>query len=314
MNVQRHLIAPLVIMLLVTPHCLAQARPIAAAAKELAETLVKQGGREAAEELAQIGGEAAVRETLEAAAREGGEALVNKTTQYALAHGPLALKAIRPAPARMASALDALPPNLVKPALYAAAREPQVVTRLVGEFGSGALEVAAKHPGVGARLVETFGDDGVRAARTLTTDQAVTLARHADDIAALQPAQRSALLSKIASSPRVVLDYLEKHPRILATAAGVGTVLALKDDIVGTSEIVTGPDGKPVAVAKPGLIERVITTERSPVRTGLNALVVVLVAFLIGWALIRLWGTWRVQRMRVAHEIGKGTKSSDART
>jgi len=313
MNAIRLRITPLVIMLLIAPQCFAQARPIAAAAKELAEALVRQGGRQAAEELAQIGGETAVRETLEAAAREGGEALVNKTTQYALAHGPLALKALRPAPARMAAALEALPEQLVKPALYAAAREPQVVTRLVGEFGSGALEVAARHPGIGARLVETFGDDGVRAARALTTDQAVTLARHADDIAALQPAQRSALLGKIASSPRVVLDYLERHPRILTTAAGVGTVLALKDDIVGTSEIVTGPDGQPVAVAKPGLIERVITTERSPIRTGLNALVIVLVAFLVGWALIRLWGAWRVQRVRVAQEMSKASKSPDAR-
>ena len=292
-------------LMCVAPHCLAQARPIGQAAKELAEALVKQGGREAAEELSKMGGEAAVRETLEAAAREGGEALVNKTSQYALAHGPLALQAMRAAPARMAGALDALPPQLVKPALYAAAREPQVVSRIVTEFGSGALEVAAKHPGVGTRIVQNFGDDGIKAGRALSTDQAVTLARHADDIAALAPAQRSALLGKIAQSPRVVLDYLERHPRVLTTAAGVGTVLALKDEIVGTSEIVTGPDGQPVAVAKPGLIERVMTSERSPIRTGLNAAVLVLVAFLAGWALVRLWGTWRVQRVRVAREVEK---------
>ncbi len=292
---------------------LAQARPIAQAAKELAEALVKQGGREAAEELSKMGGEAAVRETLEAAAREGGEALVQKTSQYALAHGPLALQALRAAPARMAGALDGLPPQLVKPALYAAAREPQVVTKIVSEFGSGALEVAAKHPGVGARIVQNFGDDGVKVGRALSTDQAVSLARHADDIAALAPAQRSAVLGKIAQSPRVVLEFLEKHPRVLTTAAGVGTVLALKDEIVGTSEIVTGPDGKPVAVAKPGIIERVMVNEKSPIRTGLNALVIVLVAFLVGWALIRLWGTWRVQRVRVEREVSKSNGSRDAR-
>ena len=305
MRYVKYFMAALMVGLLVTQHCLAQARPVAAAAKELAEALVKQGGREAAEELSRIGGEAAVRETLEAAAREGGEALVNKTTQYALAHGPLALQAMRAAPARMAGALDALPPALVKPALHAAAREPQVVTRLVGEFGSGALEVAARHPGVGTRIVQNFGDDGVKVGRALSTDQAVALARHTDDIAALAPAQRSALLDKIAQSPRVVLEFLEKHPRVLTTAAGVGTVLALKDEIVGTSEIVTGPDGQPVAVARPGLIERVMTGERSPIRTGLNAAVLVLVAFLAGWALLRLWGTWRVQRVRVAREVEK---------
>src|SRR5688572_19367708 len=308
----KHVVIPFVVCACAAQVCFAQARPIAQAAKELAEALVKQGGREAAEELSKMGGEAAVRETLEAAAREGGEALVNKTTQYALAHGPLALQAMRAAPARMAGALDALPPALVKPALHAAAREPQVVTRIVTEFGSGALEVAAKHPGVGTRIVQNFGDDGVKVGRALSTDQAVALARHADDIAALAPAQRSALLGKIASSPRVVLEFLEKHPRVLTTAAGVGTVLALKDEIVGTSEIVTGPDGQPVAVAKPGLIERVIVSERSPIRTGLNALVLVLVAFLAGWALIRLWGTWRVQRVRVAHEVSKSAKSRDA--
>ncbi len=301
----RRAIATILVCLCVAQQGLAQARSVAAAAKELAEALVKQGGREAAEELATIGGETAVRETLEAAAREGGEALVQKTSRYALAHGPVAIRALRPSPARMVGALDGLPPQLVKPALFAAAREPQVVTKIVTEFGPGALEVAAKHPGVGARIVQNFGDDGVRVGRALTTDQAVSLARHGDDIAALQPAQRSALLGKIAKSPGVVLDYLEKHPRILTTAAGVGTVLALKDDIVGTTEVVTGPDGQPVAVAKPGLIERVIVQDKSPIRIGLSAAVLVLVAFLAGWALIRLWGTWRVQRLRVAHEASK---------
>ena len=29
----------------------------------------------------------------------------------------------------------------------------------------------------------------------------------------------------------------------------------------------------------------------------------VLVVFLVGWALIRLWGTWRVQRVRVEREV-----------
>lgn len=294
-----------VLMLLAPVMCLAQARPIATAAKELAETLARQGGREAAQELAEIGGETAVRELLEAAAREGGESLVERTTQYAIAHGPLAVKALRPSPARMLTALNDLPPQLVKPALYAAARQPQVITKIVTEFGEGALEVAARHPGVGTRLVTSFGDDGIRVGRALSTDEAVTLARHADDIAALAPAQRSAVLSKIASSPKVVLEFLEKHPRILTTTAGVGTVLALKDQIVGTSEIVTGPDGRPVAVAKPGIIERMLTQERNPVRLGLRLLVLILACALAGWALIRLWGTWRIQRLRVAERANK---------
>jgi len=150
--------------------CVAQARPVAAAAKELAEALVKQGGRDAAEELAKAGGETVVREVLEAAAREGGEALVQKTSQYALAHGPLALQALRASPAKVVAALDGLPTQLVRPALHAAAREPQVMARLVGEVGGGALEVAARHPGVGTRLVENFGDDGIKLGRTLSTD------------------------------------------------------------------------------------------------------------------------------------------------
>ena len=123
--------------------------------------------------------------------------------------------------------------------------------------------------------------------------------------------KRSTVQAAFAQSPRVVLDYLEKHPRVLTTAAGVGTVLALKDEIVGTSEIVTGPDGKPIVVAKPGLIERVIVNEKSPIRTGLNAVVLVLVAFVIGWALIRLWGTWRVQRARVSHEMSNASRQRD---
>jgi hypothetical protein len=202
----------------------------------------------------------------------------------------------------MTGALDALPSSLVRPALHAAAREPQVVTRVVAELGSEGLEVVARHPGVGTRVVQRFGAEAVPVGRAVTTDQAVSLARHADDIAQLAPAQRSALLGKIARSPGVVLDYLEKHPRILLTAGGAATVLALKDDIVGTSEIVTGPDGKPVAVAKPGLIERVLVQDKSPIRIGLNALVIILAVAVACWALIRLRGAWKVQRLRYERE------------
>ena len=282
----------------------AQLRAATTGARELAETLVRQGGSRAARELAEVGGETAVREMLETAAREGGEELVQKSTKYALAHGPLAVGALRAAPARMVGALDGLPAPLVRPALHAAAREPQVVTRIVTEFGGEGLEVVARHPGVGTRLVTTCGADGGRAGRNLTTDQAVSLTRHADDIAQLPPAQRSAVLDKIARSPGVVLDFLEKHPRVLLTAGGAATVVALKDELAGTTEIVTGPDGKPVAVAKPGLIERLVVHERSPLRTGLNVVVIILACAVAAWALIRLWGTWRVQRLRYLHEAG----------
>src|SRR5581483_4098091 len=114
----------------------------------------RHAGREGLEELTQMGGRAAVTEVLEQSAREGGDQLVRKAAQYGVEDGPAALRAIGHSPAKMVGALDGLSPQLRQAGIAAVERNPELMTNLVGRYGSGALEVAAKHPGVGEKLAE----------------------------------------------------------------------------------------------------------------------------------------------------------------
>jgi hypothetical protein len=136
----------------------------------------------------------------------------------------------------------------------------------------------------------------VKLGRNLTTDQAVVVARHADEIAKLPAAQRTGVMQALAKSPARIASYLERHPKILLTTAGVMTVVALKDEIVGTTQLALDAAGNPIAVVKPGFIERLVG---EPVRNATNLLGVVAASILAGWGAIQLWGAWRVRAMRV---------------
>ena len=293
----RRLTIPTLFAVLFTPAlCLAQGRVVIETGESLVKQMTKRGGATAAREVAEMGGNAAVRETLERAAREGGEQLATRVSRYGVAHGPVAIRAIGRSPARMVAALDEIPQNLVRPALQATAREPDTIVRLVASHGAGALETAARHPGVGSKLVTSLGDDAVKLGRNLTTDQAVVIARHADEIAKLPAAQREGVMQALAKSPARVASYLERHPKILLTTAGVVTVVALKDEIVGTTQLALDAAGNPIAVAKPGFIERLVG---EPVRNATNLLGVVAASILAGWGAIQLWGAWRMRAVRV---------------
>jgi hypothetical protein len=284
---------------------LAQGRIVIEGGEALVKQMTKRGGASAAREVAEMGGNAAVRETLERATREGGEQLATRVSRYGVAHGPVALRAVRPAPARMVAALDEMPQELVRPALHAAAREPDTIARLVTSHGTSALETAARHPGVGSKLVTTLGDDGIRAGRSLTTEQAIVVARHADEIVALPASQRAGVMAALSKSPARVVGYLERHPKVLLTAAGVATVVAMKDEIIGTTQLALDAAGNPIAVAKPGFVERLIG---QPVRQATNLAGMVLAGILAGWGAIHLWGAWRLRlaRVRVAQAVARG--------
>jgi hypothetical protein len=291
-----------VLMSLLTsvPACFGQAAAARTAAKELIEAILEKGGREAAQELAEMGGEKAVREVLEKAAREGGEALAGRAAQLGRAQGFAALRVIEHSPGRWVNVLEQVSPDLVKPAIRAAQREPQLLTKLVTTYGKEAVEVAARHPGVGARLVDQLGRDGIELGLKLGTDDAIILARYAVDVAKLAPAPRAEVLAKIAKSPAAVLKFLESHPRVLATAAGVATVLAVKDQFLGESgQRITQPDGTIIEPA-PGLIERmtdrVLNRFQTPIGIGLALLGLIL----LGWGAIQLWHLWRIKQIKQA--------------
>jgi hypothetical protein len=284
------------LLLMPAAPCRAQGRVVIEGGEALVKQMVKRGGAKAAGEIVEMGGHAAVRETLERAAREGGEQLAARVSRYGVTHGPVALRAFRTSPAKMVAAFDALPENLVRPALQAAAREPDTLVRLVASHGAGALETAARHPGIGSKLIATFGDDGLRLGRNLTTDQAVVVSRHAEEIARLSAPQRAGVMQALSRSPARVVGYLERHPKVLLTAAGVVTIVAMKDEIVGTTQLALDAAGNPIAVAKPGFIERLVG---EPVKQATNLIGLVLASILAGWGAIQLWAVWRLRALRV---------------
>lgn len=295
---KRSMIAvPLLAFALAAP---AGAQVVSQVVREATEQVFKSATRTGLEELAEMGGRTAVREVLEQSSREGGEQLVRKAAQYGIDDGPAALRAIGRSPAKMVAALDGLSPGIRNAGIAAVERNPQLMTRLVQQYGSGAIEAAVKHPGVGEKLVETLGADGVQLGRTLTTDQAIVAARHAPEIAALPPAQRAGILSKLGAAPAKILDYLEAHPKILATTAGVAVVMAVKDDVIGDKgSSVVLPNGTVVTTpAHPGLIERIFPSVSRAAQQPVALISGVVAVGIAGWFAVHLLGKWRAQSAR----------------
>ena len=288
--------------LLIPPAARAQVPVVRELVEEATEQIFKSAARQGAQELSEMGGRAAVREILEQSSREGGEQLVKRVTQYGIEDGPMALRAIRPAPAKMVEALDGLSPELRTAALRAVDRDPSVMSTLVKRYGSGALEVAAEHPGVGEKLLNTLGQDGISLGRKLTTDQSIVAARYAEDIAALPAPERTGIVNRIIRSPVPVLDYLESHPRILRTAAGVAVVMAIKDDILGDKgRSIVRPDGTIATTpAHPGLIERLFPQAARVASFPVTLIALIVAGGVAGWFAVHLWGKWRLQKMKHA--------------
>jgi len=152
--------------------------------------------------------------------------------------------------------------------------------------------------------VKATGTDGALPCEHLTTDQAIALGRHVDDIAALPPTQRNELL-KLASTQTdrfmtFVGRYVEQNPgKILFTTATTGLVLAEPERILGGDEIVIGPDGQPQVMSKPGMIGRAGEgVANSLIRPIVQAVLWVAVPCLAIYASIKLWGAWRRCRPR----------------
>jgi hypothetical protein len=262
------------------------------------EQVFRQASRQGLEELTAMGGRAAVTEVLEQSAREGGDALVRRAAQYGVEDGPAALRTIGRSPAKMVGALDGLSPGLRKAGIAAVERNPEVMTQLVKEYGSGAMEVAARHPGVGEKLAATLGEDGIQLGRKLTTDESIVAARHASEIAQLPAAERAAVVGKIGAMPRAVLDYLETHPRTLTTAAGVAVVMAIKDDVIGDKgKSVVLADGRMVNTpGHAGLIERMFPSVSRAAQQPVMLISGVVAVGIAGWFAVHLLGKWRRQK------------------
>jgi len=268
-----------------------------AAAEELIDVMLREGGEAAASELTELGGKTAVSVLLQRAASEGGEELVDRVVQFGSRYGPLALMAIEPSPSQMVRAFDRLPPDLIGPAIQAAAREPKLLSRLVSAYGNAALELAGRQPGIGPALVEKLGPDGIRIGNRLTTDQAVALARHAGDIAALPSAERNQFMDAMMKAPAQVLDYLETHPKVLLTTGGVSAFIAAKDNLLGNA---VQPTGQQASSA--GLVERVITRLSAKFERPMTVVVMIIVICIIAYLIIQLRSAWKLNAIRLERE------------
>lgn len=239
---------------------------------ELIEVFTKSGARESAKELAELGGETAVREVLEKAARQGGDELVGQVVALGKSGGARALKVLDADPALMAKALRGLPEGKLADSVIEAARNPELMARLVRTHGDEALTAAARHPGIGGEVIETFGASGLKATRELGTDQVIVLAK-TKGFRELPAAAQRKFLGLLDQNPRAVTNLLK-------LAAG-GTAIVLTVDFVNKLEAeMFGEGGR--------LVRPMITY--SWVIGGL------IVAVLAGYAAIKLWGVWRVTR------------------
>jgi hypothetical protein len=273
---------------LLAPSTFAQVKVAKEIIEESVEAILKRAGKEELEQLTAAGGRQLLKETLEKSAEEGGETLVKRATAYGLEHGPVAMRAIGRSPQTMVRALDNLQPSLRGPAIRAVEREPQLLTNLVKQHGADALEAAAKHPGVGPTLGQKLGAEGLSVSKNLTTDQAIVVARHADEIAALPPAQKGAFFQKLNKAPGAVADFLEKHPKTLLTAAGVTAFLAAKDDLMSPPS--ADPSG---AKRGGGLVYNVWQDTLGVVRKPVGMITTAIVVLVAGWVGIQLWGSWK---------------------
>jgi hypothetical protein len=257
-------------------------------ATELSEQIIQKLGPKGAKELVEMGGEAGVRTIIQQAAAEGGETAARQVATLCERFGTPALLAVKASPAKLAASLGKMPDDLVEAAIHAAGREPELLGKLVAQIGDDALLVAARHPGVGTQIAGKLGKEGVEIARDFSTPDAIRLARNADDIAKIAPAERAAVLAKIRRTGTSALDYLERHPKLLATTAGVGVFLAVKDDLLGTK-------------GAPGFVERIVGNTVAMFKNPLSILLVAIAALIfarVGFIVVRIVRHHRANRSR----------------
>ncbi len=264
---------------------------------EIVELVTRKGGAAGARELAELGGEQAVKELLEQTARHGGDAAVGRLTHYARLHGAQALKAIKDQPVQMLRVLDQMPAGQVKRAIDAINLNPAAMQRLISHHGVEALQVSMRHPGVGLDIAQTLGRDGIRTALRLETPHAIQLSRQATALSRVPASQRDQILDMIVKAPANVLAFLEKHPRVLYTAATLGALLAYREAIMGGDEIIIHEDGRVEVVSKPGLITR---TAVEALDTRPVSWAVIIFAVLLGLGLMMALMIWQLKGLLIA--------------
>jgi hypothetical protein len=274
--------------------------------KAIAKYFGKEGTEQATEYMTRQGGKEIVERVTSTAARQGGDEAVQQVAKLAAKHGPDAIAALDNSPSLLPilRALDELPESQVSAALarLSAGAPGRELAETVNRFGVAALRSELKHPGVGMVLVRTLGDDGADLAARLSSDQAIALGRHADDLAKLPDAQRAGVLGMLRSDADRMLTFIgkfvEDNPgKSLFTVAATSVILAQPERILGGDEVVFDADGNPIVVSKAGLVGRSMDASGNvashvsdkylqPVFFAVMAFVGVLAAI---WSIIKIW-------------------------
>ena len=155
-------------------------------------------------------------------------------------------------------------------------------------------------------MVEKLGAAGALAATRYDTDLLIQLARSptVETMATLPAAEKKGLISAI-------VDFLEKHPKVVLTGTAVGLFVHYKKQLLGgDGAIVPGPDGTPVYVPATGILERQLTK--------VMLWLLPILAIILGlWGANRLFWAWKWAKLshqtkearlvRAEHQSGEPT-------
>ncbi len=302
--------------------------PLASVGGTIAKSVVKFFGKEGAEESTEYLARSGTKELLErvasTASREGGDEAVDRVAKLVAANGPEALAALDNVPSLLPilRSLDELPQGDVKRALakLAAGESGRELAETVGRYGTIALRSELKHPGVGVVLVRSLGDEGAELAAKLSDDQAIAVARHADELASLSPTQRQGVLALLYSDSKRMIEFMGRfvsaNPgKSLFTAATTTVILAEPERILGGDEIVYDADGNPIVVSKSGLVGRSLDVGGSVaehvseryVRPLVFAVAGFVGLFVALYAVMKLWHTHRREQLKTNQWSGESS-------
>ncbi|KAA5544560.1 hypothetical protein FYK55_09585 [Roseiconus nitratireducens] len=294
-----------------------------AIAKAIVKYFGKEGSEEASEYLAKRGGREIAERVSRQAVKQGGEEAAEQVSRLAAKYGPEALAALDNVPAvgPVLAALDELPESQVRAALarLSAGSAGRELAETVGRHGVKALRSELAHPGIGGILVRALGDDGAELAGSLSTDQAVMVARHADDLAALPATQRNGVLAMLRNDTERVVAFMGRFAadnpgKTLFTVATTTVILAEPDRILGGDEVVFDADGNPIVVSKSGLAGRTLSAggeaiahvSMNYVRPLFIAAMVFIGTFFTLWMLLKFWHLHQREKLHTAELRGEG--------
>ena len=291
----------------------------ASVGKALLKYFGKQGGEEATEYLSRKGGKEIMERVVTTATRQGGDEAVEQVAKFTGKYGPDALAALDNAPSIMPliRTLDELPPAQVKMALtrLASGKSGRELAEAIAVHGGSALRMELQHPGVGLFFVRSFGDEGVELASKMTTDQAIVVARHADDIGKLPASQKAGLIGMLKGNTEQMVAFMgrfvEANPgKVLFSVAATTVILAEPERILGGDEIVFDADGNPVLISKSGFADRAMEAGgevASHVSTNYLRPIYLTVMAFVG-VFVVIWGSlkyWAFRKMKAIANIAK---------